>query len=249
VITFWSKESSAPLLQGRLDRHALVFNPWFCDSRGYPCFCRKAKQGYGGEVAKGFALRWSPVVSMDKEEIDSFLSGRLVARIATIGKDGIPNVNPVWYYWDGECLYIVMKQKRQMARNILNNPWCSVVIDIDDRIIWGMWENRARGVIITGRAVIHEPTDQITLSSGPFAGTHSVSQARRFLLKRYALTPELGALNMDPVCMKEMFDKGNNDPENLLYKEQDDVVIAKIKPEKLRAWDFSKAAPKDAIMQ
>ena len=199
-------------------------------------------------MAKGFALAWNPAVAMSKEEVDIFLSGRLVARIATVGKDNIPHINPVWYYWDGEFLYIVMKQRRLMARNLARNPWCSVVMDTDDRIIWGMWENRARGVIITGRAELHDPQGEMTISAGPFRGTYPTPDARRLLLKRYGLGPDDGALCIDPRRIQEILEKSHEDPESLLYKEREDITVAKIKPEKLRAWDFSKAAPKDATV-
>ncbi len=186
-------------------------------------------------------------MAMSQEEIDTFLSGRLIARIATVGADGIPHINPVWYYWDGECLYIVMKARRRMARNLARNPWCSVVIDTDDRPIWGMWDNRARGVIFTGRAEIHQPQDQITISAGPWKDTYPVSKARILLLRRYQLGPEQGALGIDPVKMRAALEQGQEDPGSLLYKEQEDYLIAKIRPEKIRAWDFSKAAPKDSV--
>jgi general stress protein 26 len=185
---------------------------------------------------------------MSKEEIDTYLSGRLVARIATVGADGIPAISPVWYYWDGECLYIVMKTKRRMAKNLVRNPWCSVVIDTDDRLIWGMWDNRARGVMITGRAEIHRPEDQITISAGPWKDTYPVLQARKLLLKRYQLGPEQGALGIDPVKMQAALEQAQQDPGNLLYQESEEYCIAKIRPEKIRAWDFSKAAPKDSVV-
>jgi nitroimidazol reductase NimA-like FMN-containing flavoprotein (pyridoxamine 5'-phosphate oxidase superfamily) len=50
------------------------------------------------------ALAWHPDVAMTPEEIDEFLSGRWIARLATLGKDGYPHVAPFWYYWDGECV-------------------------------------------------------------------------------------------------------------------------------------------------
>lgn len=184
---------------------------------------------------------------MSQEEIDCFLSGRLVARIATVGEEGIPHINPVWYYWDGECLYIVMKQKRRMAKNLTRNPWCSVVIDVDDRIIWGMWENRAKGVILTGRAELHGPEGRMTISAGPLQGTYPIADAKDLILARYALGPKHGALGINSEKMQAMMKQGEQDPESLLYRERGDFVIAKIKPEKVRAWDFSKAAPKDAV--
>ena len=42
------------------------------------------------------ALAWHPDVAMTKEEINDFLSGRWIARLATIGQDGYPQVTPLW---------------------------------------------------------------------------------------------------------------------------------------------------------
>jgi hypothetical protein len=53
----------------------------------------------------GGVLAWHPEVAMSREEIDEFLSGRWVARLATIGRDGYPHAFPFWYYWDGENIY------------------------------------------------------------------------------------------------------------------------------------------------
>ena len=84
------------------------------------------------------ALAWSPQVAMNRREIDEFLSGRWVARVATIGVDGYPHVYPFWYYWDGECLYFTATQTRGSYRDLKANPRCSVVIDMDDRPLMGM---------------------------------------------------------------------------------------------------------------
>ncbi len=197
-------------------------------------------------MAKGFALSWSPAVAMTPEEIDVFLSGRLVARIATVGPDGIPFVNPVWYYWDGGALYMVIKQSRRMAKNLAQNPWCSTVIDTDDRLIWGIWENRAKGVVVTGRAELYGPEDTVTISAGPFQGSRSVGEAGGLMLGRYGLGPAQGAVGADPGRIRELMEKGVDDPDSLLYRELTSGMIAKITPQTIRAWDFSKAAPKDA---
>jgi hypothetical protein len=58
------------------------------------------------------ALAWHPQVEMTKEEIDDFLSGRWIARLATIGRDGYPHVTPLWYYWEGKCLYPALTRNR-----------------------------------------------------------------------------------------------------------------------------------------
>jgi nitroimidazol reductase NimA-like FMN-containing flavoprotein (pyridoxamine 5'-phosphate oxidase superfamily) len=58
-------------------------------------------------------LAWHPEVAMTAEEIDEFLSGRWVARLATIGRDGYPYVSPFWYYWDGECICFALTRNRR----------------------------------------------------------------------------------------------------------------------------------------
>ena len=45
------------------------------------------------------------------EEMEQFLAGNPVARLATLKPDGSPYVMPVWYQWDGEALYFVGRQR------------------------------------------------------------------------------------------------------------------------------------------
>jgi nitroimidazol reductase NimA-like FMN-containing flavoprotein (pyridoxamine 5'-phosphate oxidase superfamily) len=49
-------------------------------------------------------LMLGPSVAMSKEEIDSFLQQKLVARLTSIRPDGYPHTTPLWYVWDGEML-------------------------------------------------------------------------------------------------------------------------------------------------
>jgi len=74
------------------------------------------------------ALAWSPQVAMNHQEIDEFLSGRWVARVATIGADGYPHVYPFWYYWDGACLYLTATRTRGAT--------CMQILDVRRWSIW-----------------------------------------------------------------------------------------------------------------
>ena len=87
---------------------------------------------------------------MSRQEIDEFLSGRWVARLATIGGDGYPHVYPFWYYWDGECFYLTATRTRGSYRDLKLNPRCSVVVDMDDRPLMGMRSNMARACRFAG---------------------------------------------------------------------------------------------------
>ena len=107
------------------------------------------------------ALAWHPEVAMTQQEIDEFLSGRWVARLATLGKDGYPHIAPLWYYWDGECVYFALTKNRQSCKNLQRDPRCSVVIDMDDRPLIGMRGNLAKAVLLIGDA-----TQMVEVGSG-----------------------------------------------------------------------------------
>lgn len=46
----------------------------------------------------------------------------LIAHLATVRPDGIPQSNPVWFDWDGEHLKISQTKARQKMHNIDNDP-------------------------------------------------------------------------------------------------------------------------------
>jgi PPOX class probable F420-dependent enzyme len=66
---------------------------------------------------------------MKKTEMDDFLSGPKIAKIATVRKNGSPDVAPVWYYWDGESCYVVGRKKAAWVKNIKREPRVTVLID------------------------------------------------------------------------------------------------------------------------
>lgn len=66
---------------------------------------------------------------LTKAEIDLFLSRPLIARIATTRPDGRPHVMPIWFVWDGECLYMETPPSFVKAKNLVANPACAVTID------------------------------------------------------------------------------------------------------------------------
>lgn len=188
------------------------------------------------------ALAWNPAVAMSPLEIDDFLSGRWVARLATNGPDGYPMVTPLWYYWDGQCLYFNIARPRFTLKNLARDPRCSAVIDMDDRPLMGMRTNHAKAVLMVGDAQLFEAEAgaRVTIESGPFAGDYLASEALSFITNRYALTTRDGVVGFSresfaPLYQSEAF------PASQLH--QDDVgrVLVKIRPKKIRAWDFSKA--------
>jgi general stress protein 26 len=68
-------------------------------------------------------------VAISREEINQVLTQPLIARIATTGKDMQPHVVPVWFWWDGESMYIETGINYCKARNLRENPKCAVIVD------------------------------------------------------------------------------------------------------------------------
>jgi hypothetical protein len=65
-----------------------------------------------------------------KEQIEDFLSERRNAAIATINKNGAPQLNPVIYYWDGTRFFIsVTKETRSRPYRPETNKNVSVGSD------------------------------------------------------------------------------------------------------------------------
>lgn len=77
------------------------------------------------------------------------LSSTALAHAATIGPDGAPQSNPVWFIWDGEFVRIAIPPDRQKARNLRSDP--RIALSIVDPA------NPARYLEIRGRVVEFDP--------------------------------------------------------------------------------------------
>jgi hypothetical protein len=188
------------------------------------------------------ALAWHPAVAMTPEEIDDFLSGRWVIRLATIGKDGYPHVAPLWYYWDGACLYVSLTQNRQAFKNLTRDPRCSAVIDMDDRPLMGMRGNLAKAVVIKGDAELTAVGSGkiVRIEAGPWQGEYPPEQMIGMIGSRYVLSERDGALGLTRESLQEIFSRPEAQQSQFL-KDNEGRVLTKIRPQKIQAWDFSKA--------
>ena len=65
--------------------------------------------------------------------------------LATINKDGSPQVSPVWVDFDGACVIVNSEQKRRKVRNIKRDP--RVALSVTDP------ENSYHYIEIRGRVV------------------------------------------------------------------------------------------------
>lgn len=86
------------------------------------------------------------------DELNSFLSEGVLARLAAIDDQGFPHVVPVWFEWEPEegIFWIIARKKSQWAYYLKENPKVGLTID----------DNQAplRKVTVQGLAeVVEEP--------------------------------------------------------------------------------------------
>ena len=66
---------------------------------------------------------------LEPAELDRFLAGDALARLAVLRPDGWPYVVPVWYQWDGSSLRFVGRERAEWCKFIDHDPRVAVVID------------------------------------------------------------------------------------------------------------------------
>jgi PPOX class probable F420-dependent enzyme len=59
---------------------------------------------------------------MSLEQYHDLLESNALAHVATIGPKGEPQVNPVWFSWDGSRLRFSQTTSRQKYRNLSREP-------------------------------------------------------------------------------------------------------------------------------
>ncbi len=88
-------------------------------------------------------------ISVIPDQALDLLESKALAHVATIGTSGEPQVNPVWFDWDGEYLRFSQTETRQKKRNLERDP--RVALSIVDS------ENPYRYLEIRGRLTAIEP--------------------------------------------------------------------------------------------
>ncbi len=192
------------------------------------------RQGEGG------ALAWHADLELSRQELDRFLAGRWVARLATNGADGYPHVTPCYYYWDGHCMYLSLTRHRVPGRNLMRDPRCAVVIDFDQRPLMGMATNSALAVSIVGDVEIVDvaPGETVSVEGGPWKGEQPAQTLLWGLVSRYGLSERdgVGAGSSEEVMAGLAGATGSR-----ALADNEDRIVVKIRPTRIRSWDFSRA--------
>ncbi|MEZ5379174.1 MAG: PPOX class F420-dependent oxidoreductase [Acidimicrobiales bacterium] len=65
---------------------------------------------------------------MIPDQVADILDSNGFAHVATVGPDGEPQNNPVWFAWDGETIAISQTPTKQKFKNIQREPRVSLSI-------------------------------------------------------------------------------------------------------------------------
>lgn len=68
-------------------------------------------------------------IAMSPEEVDAFLEQERVCRVSTVGPDGTPRSNPLWFVWHDRGLWLYSLVGTQRWANIRRNANVSALID------------------------------------------------------------------------------------------------------------------------
>jgi len=78
------------------------------------------------------------------ERARELLGRPILVNLATTRPDGAPQVNPMWFIWDGELIWFTHTNYRQKYKNIAHEPRVSISI-LDPDNVYGYAE--IRGVV------------------------------------------------------------------------------------------------------
>jgi general stress protein 26 len=77
------------------------------------------------------------VSKLTKDQLDGFLSQAILARLSTAvpAKDDPslfqPHTTPVWFLWDGDCLYISAFTSTRKVKEVRQNRHIAVLVDVE----------------------------------------------------------------------------------------------------------------------
>jgi hypothetical protein len=84
-------------------------------------------------------------------EINEFLSGPIVARVAMIKPDGRPYLATVWQEWDGQALYFIPREKSAFVPYIQAKPYLAISCALDQtpftRVLFEGWAEILEGPV------------------------------------------------------------------------------------------------------
>ncbi|MFC5723358.1 pyridoxamine 5'-phosphate oxidase family protein [Streptomyces gamaensis] len=68
-------------------------------------------------------------IMMTRAELDAFLAGQRVCRLATVGRDGSPHVSALWFAWDGRALWLYSLVRSRRWAQLRSDARAAALVD------------------------------------------------------------------------------------------------------------------------
>ena len=130
--------------------------------------------------------------ALESEEMRSRIDGAMVARLATVGRDGRPHIVPITFALDDDTIYFAVDFKPkttadlQRLRNIEANPSVSVLVDHYEDDWTKLWWVRVDGgarIVIDG-AVFEKGIALLTQRYAPYRSVRPVGPVVAIAVER-----------------------------------------------------------------
>jgi len=97
-------------------------------------------------------------------EQDKFLRKQKILHLASVDKNGIPHIIPVWYLYSGKKIYIGTNMKTQKAKNVKSHKKISFCVDVGVNApnIFGVM-GKGNAKLITNKKIVSTLAKRILL--------------------------------------------------------------------------------------
>ncbi|MEX2235958.1 MAG: PPOX class F420-dependent oxidoreductase [Dehalococcoidia bacterium] len=106
-------------------------------------------------------------------DADRFLNEQRLAVLGTIKADGVPQLSPVYFAWDGASLYLSLTKTRAKYHNIRRDPRVSLCVLQDTPpyqsvTVYGRAEIEEEDILDKSIAVVHKFRGQVEIDRDAF---------------------------------------------------------------------------------
>jgi nitroimidazol reductase NimA-like FMN-containing flavoprotein (pyridoxamine 5'-phosphate oxidase superfamily) len=114
--------------------------------------------------------------SMTRGELEEFLAGKLILRIATVNSRGDPEIQPVWYQYSNGKMYLMTGHDSRKVRNIRHKK--TVYFSVDTEIVpYRGAKGRGTATILTDKNRAATIAEEISVR---YLGNAEHPMAKRF---------------------------------------------------------------------
>jgi PPOX class probable F420-dependent enzyme len=126
-----------------------------------------------------------PEVSFSKKEAE-LVSKPLFSKIATIGKDGTPQITPTWFTFENGKFIVVTPEKSVKIRNLRRDPRVSILVDDGYKYV----AIKGRAKINTSRNVERDTERQVVRYLGKEKAKEMTAEILKVKHIAVEITPE-----------------------------------------------------------